>query len=91
MDRLGVRARLARERGPALRRPRYGDDANRVPVPSYTVFDASLAWRATRDVDLALYARNLANRTYAASTSNGGAQWLLGPSRSAELVATLRF
>lgn len=71
--------------------PRYGDDANRVPVPSYTVFDASLAWRATRDVDLAFYARNLANRTYAASTSNGGAQWLLGPSRSVELVATLRF
>ncbi|KWZ45253.1 TonB-dependent receptor [Burkholderia savannae] len=70
---------------------RYGDDANLVPVPSYTVFDASLAWQATRDVDVALYARNLANRTYAASTSNGGAQWLLGPSRSAELVATLRF
>lgn len=70
---------------------RYGDDANLVPVPSYTVFDASLAWQAARDVEIALYARNLANRTYAASTSNGGAQWLLGPSRSAELVATLRF
>nr|WP_323121854.1 TonB-dependent receptor [Burkholderia alba] len=70
---------------------RYGDDANRVPVPSYTVFDASLQWRATRNTDVALYLRNLADRSYAASTSNNGAQWLLGPARSAELVATMRF
>ncbi|AOK18340.1 TonB-dependent receptor [Burkholderia cepacia] len=69
----------------------YGDDANRVSIPSYTVFDASLLWRATPRVDLALYLRNLANRTYAVTTSNGGEQWLLGPSRSAELVATMRF
>ncbi|WP_157643931.1 TonB-dependent receptor domain-containing protein, partial [Burkholderia ubonensis] len=69
----------------------YGDDANRVSIPSYTVFDASLLWRATPRVDLALYLRNLANRTYAMTTSNGGEQWLLGPERSAELVATLRF
>jgi iron complex outermembrane receptor protein len=70
---------------------RYGDDANRVSVPSCTVFDASLQWRATRTLDLALYLRNLANRSYAVSTSNGGEQWLLGPERSGELVATLRF
>ncbi len=69
----------------------YGDDANRVSTPSYTVFDASLLWRPTSHVDLALYLRNLANRTYAVTTSNGGEQWLLGPARSAELVATLRF
>lgn len=69
----------------------YGDDANRVQVPSYTVFDASLRWQPTSRTELALYLRNLANRTYAVTTSNGGEQWLLGPSRSAELVATMRF
>ncbi|AKM41335.1 TonB-dependent receptor [Burkholderia contaminans] len=69
----------------------YGDDANRVQVPSYTVFDASLHWQPTSRTELALTLRNLANRTYAVTTSNGGEQWLLGPSRSAELVATMRF
>ena len=71
--------------------PTYGDDANRVSIPSYTVFDASLRWQATSRTDFALYLRNLANRTYAVTTSNGGEQWLLGPSRSAQLVATMRF
>ncbi|KWH29981.1 TonB-dependent receptor [Burkholderia stagnalis] len=71
--------------------PTYGDDANRVSIPSYTVFDASLRWQATSRTDFALYLRNLANRTYAVTTSNGGEQWLLGPSRAAELVATMRF
>ncbi|KVN30564.1 TonB-dependent receptor [Burkholderia pyrrocinia] len=71
--------------------PTYGDDANRVSIPSYTLFDASLRWQATSRTDFALYLRNLANRTYAVTTSNGGEQWLLGPSRSAQLVATMRF
>ncbi|WP_330996827.1 TonB-dependent receptor [Burkholderia stagnalis] len=71
--------------------PTYGDDANRVSIPSHTVFDASLRWQATSRTDFALYLRNLANRTYAVTTSNGGEQWLLGPSRAAELVATMRF
>ncbi|WP_330771347.1 TonB-dependent receptor [Burkholderia stagnalis] len=71
--------------------PTYGDDANRVSIPSYTVFDASLRWQATSRTDFALYLRNLANRTSAVTTSNGGEQWLLGPSRAAELVATMRF
>ncbi|WP_396330542.1 TonB-dependent receptor [Burkholderia anthina] len=69
----------------------YGDDANRLQVPSYTVFDASLRWQPNARTEFALYLRNLANRTYAVTTSNGGEQWLLGPSRSAELVATMRF
>ncbi|RQR46448.1 TonB-dependent receptor [Burkholderia sp. Bp9140] len=69
----------------------YGDDANRLKVPSYTVFDASLRWQPSSRTELALYLRNLANRTYAVTTSNGGEQWLLAPSRAAELVATMRF
>ena len=69
----------------------YGDDANRVQVPSYTVFDASLRWQPTSRTELALILRNLANRTYAVTTSNAGEQWLLGPSRSAGFVATMRF
>jgi len=69
----------------------YGDNANTVPVPSYTVIDASARWQLTHSTSLALYLRNLANRAYALSTTNDGNQWLLGPSRSAELVATTTF
>jgi iron complex outermembrane receptor protein len=69
----------------------YGDNANTVPVPSYTVIDASAQWQVTHSTSLALYLRNLANRAYALSTTNDGNQWLLGPSRSAELVATTTF
>lgn len=71
--------------------PRYGDNANEVRVPSYTVVDASASWQATRRTRLSLYLRNLTNRAYPISTANDGSQWLLGPSRSAQLLATMRF
>lgn len=70
---------------------RYGDNANSVDVPSYTVFDLSAQWQTTRQVNIALYLRNLANRAYAVTSANNGTQWLLGPARSAELVATMDF
>ncbi|AKM32886.1 TonB-dependent receptor [Pandoraea faecigallinarum] len=69
---------------------RYSDNANTAPMPSYTVFDASVSWRATRHIDLALYLRNLGNRAYAV-TSESPTEWLLGPSRSAQVVATMKF
>jgi iron complex outermembrane receptor protein len=69
---------------------RYGDNANTAPIPSYTVFDATAQWQAARHVNLALYLRNLANRAYAV-TSENPTEWVLGPARSTELVATLSY
>ncbi len=69
---------------------RYPDNVNTVPIPFYTVFDASAQWQATRNVNSVLYLRNLANRAYAV-TSETPAEWLLGPARSAEAVATVKF
>jgi iron complex outermembrane receptor protein len=69
---------------------RYGDNANTAPIPSYTVFDASAQWQAARHVNLALYLRNLANRAYAV-TSENPTEWVLGPARSAEIVATMSY
>ncbi|VVE65497.1 TonB-dependent receptor [Pandoraea captiosa] len=69
---------------------RYSDNANTAPIPSYTVFDASASWQATRRINLTLYLRNLGNRAYAV-TSESPTEWLLGPSRSAQVVATMKF
>ena len=51
---------------------RFGDNANTVPIPSYTLIDASASWHAMRNLTLALYLRNLTNRVYAVSTQNDG-------------------
>ncbi|WP_084070353.1 TonB-dependent receptor [Pandoraea vervacti] len=69
---------------------RYSDNANTAPIPAFTVFDASASWQATRRINLALYLRNLGNRAYAV-TSESPTEWLLGPSRSAQVVATMKF
>lgn len=69
----------------------YGDYANTVSIPSYTLVDASASWRATRNLTLALYLRNLTNRTYVVSTQNDGGEWLLGAPRSGWITATMRF
>ncbi|WP_258170411.1 TonB-dependent receptor [Burkholderia multivorans] len=70
---------------------RFGDNANSVAIPSYTLVDASASWRATRNLTLALYLRNLTNRTYAVSTQNDGTEWLLGAPRSGWVTATMTF
>lgn len=70
---------------------RYGDNANTAPIPGYTLFDASASWRATRNLTLALYLRNLTNRTYVVTTQNDGGEWLLGAPRSGWVTATLNF
>lgn len=70
---------------------RFGDNANSVSIPSYTLVDASASWRATRNLTLALYLRNLTNRTYAVSTQNDGTEWLLGAPRSGWVTATMTF
>ena len=70
---------------------RYGDTANTVRIPSYVLLDASASWRVSHDLTLALILRNLANRTYAITSQNGGTQWLLGSPRSGGVTATIQF
>lgn len=70
---------------------RFGDNANTVAIPSYTLIDASASWRATRNLTLALYLRNLTNRVYAVTTQNDGGEWLLGAPRSGWVTATMKF
>lgn len=69
----------------------FGDNANTVPIPSYTLVDASASWRASSHLTLALYLRNLTNRVYAVSTQNDGTEWLLGAPRSGWATATMTF
>ncbi len=70
---------------------RYGDTANTVHLPSYTLVDASASWRATRQLTLSLYLHNLTNRVYAETSQNDGGEWLLGAPRSGGVTATLKF
>ncbi|WP_454726585.1 MULTISPECIES: TonB-dependent receptor [Cupriavidus] len=70
---------------------RYTDNANTAAMPSYTVVDAALQWRVSRQTALALRVYNLFNRNYAEAAGNSGGQWLLGRPRAAELSANFYF
>lgn len=69
---------------------RYGDNANTLKMPSYTVADASLAWFVDRDTTLRAVLRNLTDKVYA-TTAYRTTQFFLGESRRMELVAEFRF
>lgn len=49
----------------------YGDDANTVSLGGYTTFDASISYKVTKDVTLALNATNLFDRKYVATSYYG--------------------
>ncbi|MBC8785992.1 TonB-dependent receptor [Pseudomonas fluorescens] len=70
---------------------RYADTANTREVPSYTVADAAVSWRAMRNTTLGLELNNLFNRIYAVSQYNNGQQWLLGEPRSFFVTADYTF
>jgi iron complex outermembrane receptor protein len=70
---------------------RYGDTANTVRIPAYLLLDASASWRVSKTLTLALFLRNLTNRTYTITSQNSGTQWLLGAPRSGGVTATVRF
>lgn len=69
---------------------RYGDNANTLKMPSYTVADASLAWFVDRGTTLRAVLRNLTDKVYA-TTAYRTTQFLLGESRRVELVAEFKF
>jgi iron complex outermembrane receptor protein len=70
---------------------RYADTANTSEVPSYTVADASVSWKAMHNTTLGLELNNLFNRTYAVSQYNNGQQWILGEPRSFFVTADYTF
>ena len=70
---------------------RYADMANRNELPSYTVVDATLSWRALRNTTLGVQVNNLFDRRYAQSQYNGGQQWILGEPRSFLVTADYTF
>lgn len=70
---------------------RYADMANRNELPSYTVVDATLSWKALRNTTLGLQVNNLFDRTYAQSQYNEGQQWILGEPRSFFVTADYQF
>jgi len=65
----------------------YGDDANTVKVPSYTVFDAAVSYKVTENVKLSVNATNLFDRKYVASSYYGTEYY--GDRR--KIVGTLKF
>lgn len=69
---------------------RYGDNANTLLLPSYVVADANLAWQYDTRTTLRLLGRNLTDEVYA-TTSYGPSQFMLGETRSIELLAELNF
>lgn len=49
----------------------YGDDANTASVPGYTMVDAAVSYKVTKDVTLAVNATNLFDRKYVATSYYG--------------------
>lgn len=70
---------------------RYADMANRNKLPSYTVVDANLSWKALPNTTLGLQLNNLFDRQYAQSQYNDGQQWILGEPRSFFVTADYTF
>ncbi|UVK99369.1 TonB-dependent siderophore receptor [Pseudomonas sp. B21-048] len=70
---------------------RYADMANQNELPSYTVVDTTLSWKALRNTTLGLQVNNLFDRQYAQSQYNGGQQWILGEPRSFFVTADYTF
>ncbi|WP_156355234.1 TonB-dependent receptor domain-containing protein, partial [Pseudomonas endophytica] len=70
---------------------RYADLANTAVLPSYTVVDATVSWKALPKTTLGLRLNNLFNRQYALSQYNDGQQWIMGEPRSAFVTADYTF
>ncbi|QIH06756.1 MULTISPECIES: TonB-dependent siderophore receptor [unclassified Pseudomonas] len=69
---------------------RYTDDANTRSLDSYWRYDAMLAYRVNKNLDLQLNLLNLTDETYY-DASHVGMFAIVAPGRSAELAANVRF
>lgn len=68
---------------------RFGNNANTVSLPSYTVADAALSWQMDARTTLSLIGRNLTDKMYLGSSY--GSQFLIGQGRRFEIAAHIRF
>jgi len=68
----------------------YGDDANTIDIPDYTLFDASIsydlgrAFRSLEGASVRVSATNLTDRRHVVSSTAAGAAWY-GSSRNVSL------
>ncbi|MCE3262732.1 MAG: TonB-dependent siderophore receptor [Pseudoduganella sp.] len=69
---------------------RFVDNGNTQALPAYTTLDATLGWHASRNVQVQLNLRNVADKLYAL-TSYGDSQYLLGERRHAELTVLWQY
>jgi len=69
---------------------RYTDDANTRTLDAYWRYDAMLAYRVNKNLDLQLNVLNLTDETYY-DASHVGMFAIVAPGRSAELAANVRF
>lgn len=69
---------------------RYGNNANTLVLPAYSVVDAALSWSIHRTLRLRAFVHNVADTTYAIVTY-GSNQALLGERRRFALVAEYGF
>jgi hemoglobin/transferrin/lactoferrin receptor protein len=81
-DRASAFARIARYR--ALDTP----GPNETIAPGYTMIDAGISFRVSRNLDLRGSARNLTNAEYHASPVS---RWVFGPGRNAAITAVIGF
>lgn len=69
---------------------RQGNTANTSALPAYTVWDAGLGYEPTRQLQMSLSVKNLADRDYAVS-GQAGKSWLLGAPRTVMLTLRTQF
>lgn len=67
---------------------RWGDVANTYWAPSYTLFDASLAYRLNKSTSITGRIRNITDKVYVGSV---GSMFFLGEPRSAEIALRTSF
>jgi iron complex outermembrane receptor protein len=70
---------------------RFTNNANTVFMPSYNTLDVGVKYDLTPKTSVSLRIANAFDRIYATSSTNAGAQWLLGAPRSVELTFNGRF
>lgn len=68
----------------------YTDDANTQTLNGYTVFDASFAWRASKNLVVRANLRNLTDKIYATVFYDAN-QVSLGAPRHVEFVAEIAY
>lgn len=64
---------------------------NMPEIPSYAVYNAMVAYKASKNVNLQLNVNNLFDKEYISALNNSGARYLPGNARSVSLTASVKF